>query len=546
MPGPSARTRSRRASTAFPTLPRRVRRRPRRRARGARARLPADARGGDRRPRPAAARLERGDQPDRDPRPGRRSPSATSSTASRRCRVLRARGASSASSTSAAAAAIPGIPLAAALAGPSALLVDSVGKKARFLATAVDGDGPRGTGRGRAASAPRRSRATPRIASAGRRSPPGPSAALAELVELAFPLLAPGGVLVAWKRGDPSDARARRRAGAARRGDRRRRPAVEVERPRRAAGGSTGDRRSSDRRSPARRRRARPPADRPPAGRATRPPAGAGPGDAPLRRRPRALGSAGARRRPVGHPRQSRRPRRRPRRGRLGRRRLAPRRRRRLRARAGRRSSRGWPRRARSASPATTIAAAVGGREIDWFNPDARAAMEWTRDARSRRRPRDWLAGPARAPDRGRRPSLVHGSPRDPVWEYITSVAVARANLDGADDAGSGCFGHTHLPMAWTASDDGRDRAGRARPRRRRSRSTAGAAAAQPGQRRPAARRRPAAASWLVLDTDAAHGHVASRRLRHRARPGGDARRRPAGAPRRAAAASACDGAPTS
>ncbi len=31
-------------------------------------------------------------------------------------------------------------------------------------------------------------------------------ATLAELVELGLPLLAPGGVLVAWKRGDPGDA----------------------------------------------------------------------------------------------------------------------------------------------------------------------------------------------------------------------------------------------------------------------------------------------------------------------------------------------------
>ena len=33
-------------------------------------------------------------------------------------------------------------------------------------------------------------------------------------------------------------------------------------------------------------------------------------------------------------------------------------------------------------------AAALGGPEIDWFNPDARAAMEWTRDTHRRRDPR--------------------------------------------------------------------------------------------------------------------------------------------------------------
>src|SRR4249919_4287210 len=35
-------------------------------------------------------------------------------------------------------------------------------------------------------------------------------------------------------------------------------------------------------------------------------------------------------------------------------------------------------------------AAAAGGSEIDWFNPDARAAMEWTRAAIAERT-RDWL-----------------------------------------------------------------------------------------------------------------------------------------------------------
>jgi hypothetical protein len=36
-------------------------------------------------------------------------------------------------------------------------------------------------------------------------------------------------------------------------------------------------------------------------------------------------------------------------------------------------------------------AAAAGGDEIDWFNPDARAAMEWTRQ-RIGETTRDWLA----------------------------------------------------------------------------------------------------------------------------------------------------------
>ena len=96
--------------------------------------------------------------------------------------------------------------------------------------------------------------------------------------------------------------------------------------------------------------------------------------------------------------------------------------------------------------------AALGGNEIDWFNPDAKAAMLWTR-TRIGDATRTWLAGlPTSRSDGGM--TLVHGSPRDPIWEYITSVPVARANL-AVLTTPIGLHGHTHLPMAW-ADRDGR------------------------------------------------------------------------------------------
>jgi diadenosine tetraphosphatase ApaH/serine/threonine PP2A family protein phosphatase len=97
-------------------------------------------------------------------------------------------------------------------------------------------------------------------------------------------------------------------------------------------------------------------------------------------------------------------------------------------------------------------AAAVGGREIEWFNPEARAAMEWTRRA-IRPPTRAWLeALPERLVEGPF--TLVHGSPRDPTWEYITSVPVARANL-AALTSRYGLHGHTHVPIAYR-DDDGR------------------------------------------------------------------------------------------
>lgn len=91
-------------------------------------------------------------------------------------------------------------------------------------------------------------------------------------------------------------------------------------------------------------------------------------------------------------------------------------------------------------------AAAVGGNEIDWFNPDARRAMEWTRMALAPDAI-EWLAAlPERRTEAGIQ--LVHGSPRQPIWEYIVSDASARANLDRL--AGTmALHGHTHVPVAW-------------------------------------------------------------------------------------------------
>jgi diadenosine tetraphosphatase ApaH/serine/threonine PP2A family protein phosphatase len=95
-------------------------------------------------------------------------------------------------------------------------------------------------------------------------------------------------------------------------------------------------------------------------------------------------------------------------------------------------------------------AAAAGGDEIDWFNPDARAAMEWTR-TRIGNATRDWLAA---LPERHTEApfGMVHGSPREPLWEYIVSVPVARANL-ALLTTPIGLFGHTHLPMVFVEDD---------------------------------------------------------------------------------------------
>ena len=95
-------------------------------------------------------------------------------------------------------------------------------------------------------------------------------------------------------------------------------------------------------------------------------------------------------------------------------------------------------------------AAAAGGSEIEWFNPDARRAMEWTRATISART-RAWLDALPQTLVHGDC-TLVHGSPREPIWEYVTSVPVAQANL-AVLASRLGLHGHTHVPVAFLEED---------------------------------------------------------------------------------------------
>lgn len=96
-------------------------------------------------------------------------------------------------------------------------------------------------------------------------------------------------------------------------------------------------------------------------------------------------------------------------------------------------------------------AAAVGGLEIELFNPEARAAMEWTRAAISETT-RTWLRALPISRSEGEL-TLVHGSPRDPTWEYLTSAAVARGSFEVLPTP-HGLNGHTHLPAAFVLIED--------------------------------------------------------------------------------------------
>lgn len=91
-------------------------------------------------------------------------------------------------------------------------------------------------------------------------------------------------------------------------------------------------------------------------------------------------------------------------------------------------------------------AAALGRIPTSTFNDGARAAVEWTARTMTAAT-RDWLAV---LPDKRIEAdfTLVHGSPRDPLWEYLYSIPVARPNL-GAFTTPYCLVGHTHHPLTF-------------------------------------------------------------------------------------------------
>ena len=95
--------------------------------------------------------------------------------------------------------------------------------------------------------------------------------------------------------------------------------------------------------------------------------------------------------------------------------------------------------------------AAIGGVDPAYFNTDARTAIEWTATVIDQNS-RSYL-GTLPEVRRDGELTAVHGSPRDPIWEYITSRGIAAANAEHFDTRLC-LFGHTHLPIAYRVGTD--------------------------------------------------------------------------------------------
>jgi predicted phosphodiesterase len=97
-------------------------------------------------------------------------------------------------------------------------------------------------------------------------------------------------------------------------------------------------------------------------------------------------------------------------------------------------------------------AAALGRIDLETFNYEARSSIQWTH-ANLKQESINFLE---HLPEKRilQEVTLVHGSPRNPVWEYMMEKTTAMENFDYF--ATRLCFvGHTHFPVAFISRDFG-------------------------------------------------------------------------------------------
>jgi len=85
------------------------------------------------------------------------------------------------------------------------------------------------------------------------------------------------------------------------------------------------------------------------------------------------------------------------------------------------------------------------------LNPLAATAARWTA-ARLNAEEKEYLANLPSAVEKGDF-TLVHGSPREPIWEYVNSASIARENLHLFPTRFC-LVGHTHVPMIFKEEGD--------------------------------------------------------------------------------------------
>ena len=99
--------------------------------------------------------------------------------------------------------------------------------------------------------------------------------------------------------------------------------------------------------------------------------------------------------------------------------------------------------------------AAIGDMALEAFNVDAKKALLWQREMLTKTS-KEFLHTFSQEKKVCGNITLAHGSPRDPIWEYIMNTLVARLNLDFFET--SWCLvGHSHFQAVFqhhTESDE--------------------------------------------------------------------------------------------
>jgi predicted phosphodiesterase len=91
--------------------------------------------------------------------------------------------------------------------------------------------------------------------------------------------------------------------------------------------------------------------------------------------------------------------------------------------------------------------AVVGRMPFETFNGDARRSLLWTEKTLKEENVKFLLSLPQNTKVRAN-VTLAHGSPRDPLWEYVLNTLSARLNFDHFDT--QCCFvGHSHIQCSF-------------------------------------------------------------------------------------------------
>jgi diadenosine tetraphosphatase ApaH/serine/threonine PP2A family protein phosphatase len=96
-------------------------------------------------------------------------------------------------------------------------------------------------------------------------------------------------------------------------------------------------------------------------------------------------------------------------------------------------------------------AALLGQIDINTFNRDARLSNEWTKSVITPQNLEFLHSLPEKIIKESA--TLVHGSPRNPTWEYLMDLYTATINFNHFSTPY--CFvGHTHLPISFLMKED--------------------------------------------------------------------------------------------